>query len=587
MKNFDLFGNEVVEPNTLKNKYIIPPFSIFDTASGDWQNRKNKWKSLGIKSEIGRENSNSNQRMTGSRKLINLKPKKTSAIRINRDGVDITKNPYISIFDPVLCEVIYNWFAIPNGTILDPFSGGSVRGIVANYLGYKYTGIDLREEQILSNQSQALKIIPNNIPKWIDGDSDKELDKFENKKELTPFQKTEDALFIKREDYAGYRGEEFSSGTKIRAYEKMIKHQKNIKTLAVGCSADSLMQVYVSEMAKKHNLKSKIFIPHRKIKSDLTKLCYKIGSDIEEIPSPCYPAHYRKKLKEYAKTNPCAIWDSSISTEDTAYQIKNLPKKVKRIIVSCGSGAITIGIAIGLILEKRTDVKIISVKVSSAFKGLKEMHEKIKMHLYNKKGIVFHDMPNIKIIEPVDDYSKKCHESLKDGTELDYLYSAKAYRWLKNNKEKNDCFWISGRRPNLKINYQDNKKFDFVFSCPPYYDLEVYCDNPNDLSNMDYNSFNAKYDSIINKSCKLLRDNRFACFVVGNVRDKNGYMIDLVGQTIKSFENAGLKFYNEIILKNQATTAALRADNNMTYKKVVKIHQNVLVFCKGNPKSIV
>ena len=179
MKNFDLFGNEVIEPNTLKNKYIIPPFSIFDTASGDWQNRKNKWKSLGIESEVGRENSNSNQRMTPDGKMIGLKSKKTSTIRLETTGNDITKNPYISIFDPVLCEVIYNWFAIPNGTILDPFAGGSVRGIVANYLDYQYTGIDLREEQILSNQSQALKIVPDNLPEWIDGDSNVELNKFD------------------------------------------------------------------------------------------------------------------------------------------------------------------------------------------------------------------------------------------------------------------------------------------------------------------------------------------------------------------------------------------------------------------------
>ena len=82
-----------------------------------------------------------------------------------------------------------------------------------------------------------------------------------------------------------------------------------------------------------------------------------------------------------------------------------------------------------------------------------------------------------------------------------------------------------------------------------------------------------------------MRDNRFACFVVGNVRDKDGYMVDLVGQTIKSFENAGLRFYNEIILKNPVASASMRANGNMTYKKVVKIHQNVLVFCKGNPKQ--
>ena len=37
-----------------------------------------------------------------------------------------------SIFDPVLCELAYRWFCPPGGTVLDPFAGGSVRGIVSS-----------------------------------------------------------------------------------------------------------------------------------------------------------------------------------------------------------------------------------------------------------------------------------------------------------------------------------------------------------------------------------------------------------------------------------------------------------------------
>lgn len=40
-----------------------------------------------------------------------------------------------SIFDPVLCELAYSWFCPLDGKVLDPFAGGSVRGIVAAYLG--------------------------------------------------------------------------------------------------------------------------------------------------------------------------------------------------------------------------------------------------------------------------------------------------------------------------------------------------------------------------------------------------------------------------------------------------------------------
>jgi len=76
-----------------------------------------------------------------------------------------------SIFDPVLCEIVYTWFSPPRGRILDPFAGGSVRGIVAAYLGRKYTGVDLRPEQIKANEAQARAIVPGNLPAWLEGDS--------------------------------------------------------------------------------------------------------------------------------------------------------------------------------------------------------------------------------------------------------------------------------------------------------------------------------------------------------------------------------------------------------------------------------
>ena len=50
----DLFGNIIEKNELLRDKFIEPPFSILDTKSGNWQRRKNQWKKLGIKSEVGR-----------------------------------------------------------------------------------------------------------------------------------------------------------------------------------------------------------------------------------------------------------------------------------------------------------------------------------------------------------------------------------------------------------------------------------------------------------------------------------------------------------------------------------------------------
>jgi DNA modification methylase len=63
-----------------------------------------------------------------------------------------------SIFDPVLCEIAYRWFCRSGGHILDPFAGESTKGIVATYLGFQYTGIELRQEQVDANYEQWSEI---------------------------------------------------------------------------------------------------------------------------------------------------------------------------------------------------------------------------------------------------------------------------------------------------------------------------------------------------------------------------------------------------------------------------------------------
>lgn len=74
-----------------------------------------------------------------------------------------------SIFDPVLCELAYRWFCPEGGSVIDPFAGGSVRGIVAAKLGRQYTGIELRAEQVAANEEQARGMGVS--PAWLTGDS--------------------------------------------------------------------------------------------------------------------------------------------------------------------------------------------------------------------------------------------------------------------------------------------------------------------------------------------------------------------------------------------------------------------------------
>lgn len=128
---------------------------------------------------------------------------------------------------------------------------------------------------------------------------------------------------------------------------------------------------------------------------------------------------------------------------------------------------------------------------------------------------------------------------------------------------------------------------DLVFSCPPYHNLEKYSDHPLDLSNMNYTDFIAAYTEIIGTACRKLKDNRFAVFVVGDIRDKKGAYRDFISHTKRIFMDAGLILYNEIILLEQYGTAPFRAAIPFRAgRKVTKVHQNVLVFYKGKPGAI-
>lgn len=296
--NKDLFSKEEQEVKkqkiSLRDKFIEPPFTLLDSKTASWRGRMKHFKDLGIKGELGR-NVKSKNRMKA------IDGKNPSLLSI---GNNEKKGSFISIFDPALCEVLYKWFCPDNGTILDPFAGGSVRGIVANYLGYKYSGIDIIKEQVESNREQAKEILKaDNQPKWWVGDSNELLGK-------------------------------------------------------------------------------------------------------------------------------------------------------------------------------------------------------------------------------------------------------------------------------------SDRVFDMVFSCPPYANLEVYSELDGDISNMNYIDFMKSYEEIIAKSCNLLKSGGYACFVVGEVRDKKGNYIGFVPDTINAFKKCGMDFYNEAIYLQGLGTAAMRANNNMKKQKLVKIHQNVLVFKK-------
>lgn len=559
LNGLDLFGEPLVRPPSgpVAEKFGFSPFTVLDARGGEWQERKRAWLGVGIKSEAGR-----------SAKAFNM------GLNANPDNgwqIEDNKGSGTSVFDPVLCECMYRWFSRDGSQIIDPFAGGSVRGIVAGMMNRKYWGCDLRPEQIESNREQGYSILE---PSGYTGD------------ELTPVEMQRGGWYAKREDFAHANGTMYASGAKCRAFQKMIDNQPGLP-IVVGCSASSLMQVYAAQSGKLNNRETHVFVPKREHRTDETKTAEAFGAVIHEV-SPGYLNVCRARAREFAGGN-AVRWQSDVSTIDTFNQTANIPRDAKRVVVPCGSGAIASGVIAGLAFHGMSDKTVLLVAVSE-MADLETIKNKASV------GAGGNPLPNVELVRESVPYEQHVRGIMLDcGSELDGGYSAKCHKHLMPG----DVLWVSGSRygstKSKSVEWVVGDSLeqmanapdaDFLFSCPPYGDLEVYSNNPRDLSNQEWHTFRANYGNIILQSVKRLKQNRFACFVVGDFRDNRGFYRDFVSTTIAMFRDAGCPLYNEAVLNTPVGTACMRVTNQFeSGRKFAKVHQNVLVFCRGDWKK--
>jgi len=128
-----------IPSNLLHAKFGWPPFSILNTISWDWQRRRDEWENVIQDSTKGR-----------NVRRFNATPTNVFSAR----GAEAKQAESVSEFDPYLCELMYKWFSRDGDSVLDPFAGGCVRGIVASVLDREYYGIDLNNEQVMTNITQ-------------------------------------------------------------------------------------------------------------------------------------------------------------------------------------------------------------------------------------------------------------------------------------------------------------------------------------------------------------------------------------------------------------------------------------------------
>ena len=165
---------------------------------------------------------------------------------------------------------------------------------------------------------------------------------------------------------------------------------------------------------------------------------------------------------------------------------------------------------------------------------------------------------------------------------------AQAHLW--KGKKYPTPIWINDDARNVASTVA-GRQFDFVMTCPPYADLEQYDpDNPADLSNLHPEEFIATFAEIIASTVPLMADGSFMALVVSEVRNSKrpgGPYLGVVPGTIQAMCDAGLHYYNELVLINAVATLPLRAGRQMVAtRKVGRGHQNVLIAYKGNLADI-
>lgn len=132
----DVIGSDsewVDDPSSygkLTDDFVVPPMSVLDTRQGYWQDRKREWRGM----------------------VENRTETRDGTLLPNIGGKGFQT---ASSLDPVLSEIICRWFCPEGGTAFDTFAGDVEFGYVAGTLGHKYTGIELRQEQVDSNTKRT------------------------------------------------------------------------------------------------------------------------------------------------------------------------------------------------------------------------------------------------------------------------------------------------------------------------------------------------------------------------------------------------------------------------------------------------
>jgi hypothetical protein len=123
--------------------------------------------------------------------------------------------------------------------------------------------------------------------------------------------------------------------------------------------------------------------------------------------------------------------------------------------------------------------------------------------------------------------------------------------------------------------------FDFSYSCPPYYNLEVYSTLDGDMSNVStYQEFLGMLKQSLEVTYRGLKHESLCIWVVGNLRDKKGNLIHLSGDTIRLGLETGFVLHDELIFWGASDIAVQRVGQFNAHRRSVRVHEQIIILKK-------
>lgn len=631
---------------TLAARFGAPPFSVLDARQGYWRARKQAWLSLGIRSELGRGDDllsmdGAIERREGIRhsaegysvpapmaghggmgqQMMAGKKGQAAASYKGQDSLDRlmaqkrtaaqglaqhfaedgtlewvpTTGGGVSIFDPVLCELVYRWW-LPDtgGVVLDPFAGGSVRGVVAGWLGHQYHGIDLRAEQVEANRAQATQLwgepaagaLPDHTP------------------ELTEVHQAGDTgVLVKRDDTYRVAGQ---AGGKVRSCAALIAAAAaaGAEGVTTAGSRHSPQVQIVAHLAARYGLQARCHVPAG---DDTPQLLAAQQAGAELVRHR--PGHNSVIVSRARKDAEARGWvdvpfgmECPEAIEQTAAQVNATQlADAQRLVVPVGSGMTLAGVLHGLQAAGLDDLPVVGVRVGA--------DPAKRLDRWAPDGWA----DRVQLITSEQPYEQHAPVTELGGIELDPIYEAKCLPHL----QPGDLLWLVGHRqpggtspqPAPEVGaargptptwYAGDSaevladppaglpdQVDLVFTCPPYADLEVYSEHPADLSAQPWAEARQQYQAILALAAERLAPDRFMVVVIGEARDATGAYYGLVPDTIEAARAAGLAYHGEAVLVTAVGSLAVRAGRAFNGgRKLGKSHQNVLIFYRGDPRHV-